>query len=134
MINKTCFIALLGLFPLIATAQSNSSGNEVTTNSRQEIVIKPRFKGNLNDYISRNVKYPETARENGLQGKCVIEFMVDEKGNVQRISKLQSTGYKVLDAEAERLIASMPTWRPGAANNKQPVASYFSIPINFELQ
>lgn len=133
MINKTCFIVLLGLFPLMATAQSNILGNEPMTNSKQEIVIKPRFKGNLNDYISRNVKYPEIARENGLQGRCVIEFMVDERGNIQRISKIQSSGYKVLDAEAERLVASMPTWRPGAAN-KQPVASYFSIPINFELR
>jgi len=130
MFNKACLLVLSGLFPLIAAAQSSPSATVV--NSRQEMVIKPRFRGNLNEYITRNVKYPETAKENGLQGKCVIEFMVDEKGAIQRINKLQSSGSPVLDAEAERLIASMPTWRPGTAD-KQPIAAYYTLPINFEL-
>lgn len=131
MFTKACFAVLFGLFPVMAEAQSVNL-SAVTVTSRQEIVTRPRFRGNLNEYIVRNVKYPEKARENGIQGKCVVEFMVDEKGSIQRVGNIKSSGNELLDAEAERLVASMPAWRPGTCD-QQPIRYFYSLPINFEL-
>src|SRR5215217_456227 len=132
MFTKACFAILFGLLPVITEAQTVNLSADVTVRSRQEVIIKPRFRGSLNDYIVRNVKYPEKARENGVQGKCIVEFMVDEKGVIQRVGNIKSSGNKLLDAEAERLIASMPAWRPGTCDQR-PIRYFYSLPINFEL-
>lgn len=131
MFTKAYFALLSFMLPVMVMAQAGTNG--LSINQKQEIIVKPRFKGNLERYIVRNIKYPQQARENGIQGKCVVEFMVDEKGGIQRIAHLKSSGNEVLDAEAQRIVASMPAWRPGSFN-KQPAAYYYSLPINFELQ
>lgn len=130
MFTKSCFAIALCLLPVLADAQAPAG--KITVTSRQEVVIRPRFKGDLHTYIQRNVQYPLKARENGVQGKCVVEFVVDEKGGIQKVSNIQSSGNELLDKEAERLVASMPAWRPGSCN-QQPASYYYSLPINFEL-
>ena len=130
MFTKAFFLLACCSLPLFAAAQSAT--NQTATQSRQEPTIRPRFRGDLNTYIANNLKYPEQAREKCVQGKCVIEFMVDEQGKVARVAPLQSSGNQLLDAEAERVVAAMPDWR--IATNSRPGRHFYSLPIKFELQ
>ncbi len=97
----------------------------------------PQFPGGesaLYQYIASNVKYPATARENGIQGKCFVRFVVDKEGNVTKARILRGVkGAPECDKEALRVINNMPKWTPGKQNGK-PVNVEYNIPINFKLQ
>ena len=64
------------------------------------------------EYIQKNMQYPESAKENGTQGRVTVQFVVDKAGNVTEPKVLRPVD-KELDAEAIRLVKSMPKWKPG---------------------
>lgn len=84
----------------------------------------------LRDIMSR-VKYPELAKENGIQGKVYIEFIVNKKGNVDRVKVSRSVDSS-LDEEAMRVIKTLSGWTPGMQRGKAVNVS-FTVPINFRL-
>lgn len=87
----------------------------------------------LMKYLSENLVYPESAIENGLQGKCVLKFVVSKTGTISMVSVQRGVpDCPECDAEAIRVIKAMPAWKPGQMNGK-PVASYFNLPITFRL-
>jgi protein TonB len=96
----------------------------------------PQFKGGLaalNDFIRRNVRYPQEAIEEGRQGKLFVRFIVDENGKVSS-AELLNTSYNDLNAEALRVVGIIPDFEsPGIANG-QPVKTYYQVPINFRLR
>lgn len=85
----------------------------------------------LNDFISRNVQYPAEAKKNKEQGQVVVQFVIDEKGLIKN-SKVLTSVSTTLDAEALRLINTMPAWTPGSQKGKA-VAVLHMLPINFVL-
>jgi TonB family protein len=94
----------------------------------------PGFPGGdkeFSKWLAANVRYPKDARENNIQGRVIMTFVVEEDG--------QLTGFKVLkgvsediDKEALRVMSSSPAWKPGI-HNGHPVRTTYSIPINFAL-
>lgn len=78
-------------------------------------------------YISEYLRYPRTTD----QGQSVIRFAVSEKGKVKDVTVLKSSGSKMLDNEAKKVISRMSNWEPGLKNGK-PVSVHFTIPINFK--
>lgn len=96
----------------------------------------PQFKGGLaalNDFIKRNVRYPQEAIDEGRQGKLFVRFIVDENGKVSS-AELLNTSYKDLNTEALRVVGIIPDFEsPGIANG-QPVKTYYQVPINFRLR
>lgn len=96
----------------------------------------PQFKGGLaalNDFIRRNVRYPQDAIDEGRQGKLFVRFIVDENGKVSS-AELLNTSYKDLNAEALRVVGIIPDFEsPGIAEG-QPVKTYYQVPINFRLR
>ena len=64
------------------------------------------------DYIKTNMRYPASAKENGTQGRVTVQFVVDEDGSIKDSKVLRSVD-KDMDAEALRLINTMPKWKPG---------------------
>ena len=83
------------------------------------------------DYIKKNMRYPASAKEYGTQGRVIVQFVVDKDGSIKE-SKLLRSVDKELDAEALRLISSMPKWKPGKQNG-QPVAVRYTVPVMFRL-
>ena len=130
MFTKAFFLLACCSLPLISAAQSST--NQSAARPRQELTIRPHFRGDLKAYIAENLKYPIKSLEKETEGNCVVQFMVDEKGKVTRVAALKSSGDRLLDAEAERVVASMPDWR--IAVNSMPHRHYFNLPINFELR
>ncbi len=95
----------------------------------------PSFPGGqtaLMEYLSKNVKYPVVAQENGVQGRVVVSFVVEKDGSVTDVQVVRSVDPS-LDREAVRVISSMPKWIPGKQNG-QAVRVKYNVPVSFRLQ
>lgn len=82
-------------------------------------------------FLAQHLRYPESAREQGTEGKVVVEFVVAENGQIAQPRILKSGG-KALDAEALRVVSLMPAWTPGRQGGKA-VKVYFVLPVTFRL-
>lgn len=85
----------------------------------------------LNKYLHDNLVYPRQANEAGLQGKVIVEFVVEKDGRLSNV-KVKRSVAPILDDEAVRVVKSMPRWTPGKQHNVA-VRSRFVLPINFQL-
>ena len=85
----------------------------------------------LMKYIARNFKYPELAKDSGVQGTMFVEFVVEKDGSITNV-KLLKTLCCGLNKEALRVIKSMPKWEPAMQRDK-PVRMKFRIPIRAKL-
>lgn len=95
----------------------------------------PEFPGGMAaclQYLARNVKYPATAHKEGTQGKVIVQMIIEKDGSVDHISIVRSISPE-LDAEAARVVKSMPKWKPATEKNKA-VRCRYTIPVNFKLQ
>lgn len=94
----------------------------------------PQFPGGnhaLFQFIKDNQRYPQIAKENGIQGRVILQFVVDETGKVSDPKVLRSVDPS-LDAEAIRIVKAMPRWTPGMQDGKA-VAVRYTLPVNFSL-
>jgi len=94
----------------------------------------PEFPGGdlaLRKHIAENIHYPEIAKENGIQGRVFVQFVVNKKGEVEQIKVVRGVDPS-LDKEAVRVIQNLPKWKPGQQRGK-PVKVSFTVPINFQL-
>jgi TonB family protein len=94
----------------------------------------PEFPGGdlgLMKYIQKNLKYPAIAKEYNITGKVYVSFIVDKLGSVTNVKIVRGVE-KNLDAEAIRLVKSLPEYKPGTQRGKA-VRVMFTIPINFTL-
>ena len=94
----------------------------------------PEFLGGYKEmmkYIEQNMRYPEEAKKAGTQGRVVVQFLVNKNGAISDVSVLHSVD-RLLDAEAVRLVRSMPKWKPGMQKGKAVTVKY-TIPMMFRL-
>lgn len=95
----------------------------------------PQFPGGeqaLMKFIGENLKYPEEAQINRIQGKVILKFVVNPDGSVDRIEIMRGID-PVLDNEAMRVVGTLPKFRPGKQGGV-PVKVWFMLPINFKIQ
>ncbi|MCC8155232.1 MAG: energy transducer TonB [Tannerellaceae bacterium] len=94
----------------------------------------PQFPGGdmaMMKYIQENLVYPENAIRNGVEGRVVCQFIIDEEGGLYDIKVVRSIDSD-LDEEALRIIESMPTWKPGIQRGKAVKVQY-TVPVKFKL-
>lgn len=94
----------------------------------------PEFPGGmdaLQPYLKREVRYPEAARQIGVSGVVLVEFVVEKDGSISNVKVLVPV-YPELDAEAVRVIKAFPKWKPGRQMGKA-VRVLFQIPIRFTI-
>ena len=108
---------------------------KANTNKAFDVVEQmPQFPGGhskLLEYITRNLKYPAEAETNCTQGRVIATFVVEEDGSISNAKVVRSID-PLLDAEALRIINTMPKWQPGMQNGKAVRVKY-TIPISFNL-
>lgn len=95
----------------------------------------PEFPGGnaaLMAYLTKNIKYPAVCRENNIQGRVLIQFIVNKDGSIVDPEVVKSVN-PYLDKEALRVISTMPKWTPGEQRGKA-VRVKFTVPVNFKLQ
>lgn len=113
----------------------NETDDEVVNSEPFNIVEEmPEFLGGLDQlmkYLSENIKYPEEAIEKGIQGRVLVNFVVEPDGSVSNVKVSRSLGGGC-DEEAIRVVKSMPKWKPGKQRGKVVRVSYI-LPIFFKL-
>ena len=95
----------------------------------------PSFPGGMKammDYLARNIRYPANAKNDLIEGRVILQFIVDEKGRLSDVKVVKSVE-PYLDAEAVRVVKSMPRWNPGMQNGKAVKVRY-TLPVTFRLQ
>lgn len=106
----------------------------------------PEYRGGssaLFEFIKSTMKYPAAALKDSIQGRVIVQFIVEEDGSVTNPVIVKSSGlnrdqayssiFNQLDAEAIRIISLMPKWNPGKVEGK-PCRVKFSLPVNFRIE
>ena len=113
--------------------------NEVEEKEEAEVFTivdeMPQFPGGeskLMEYVSKNINYPQIARESGIQGRVFVGFVVEPDGSISNVKLLRGIGGGC-DEEALRVVNSLPKWKPGKNRGKAVRVSY-QIPVFFKLQ
>lgn len=94
----------------------------------------PEFPGGINallEYLKKNIKYPDICRDNNIQGRVIVSFVVNKDGKIVDPEVVKGVNPS-LDKEALRVISTMPNWKPGYQRGK-PVRVKYSVPVNFRL-
>ena len=108
---------------------------EVATKVFDVVEEMPSFPGGnaaLMSYLNSNTKYPVVAQENGVQGRVIVSFVVERDGSISDVKVARSVDPS-LDREAQRVVKSMPKWKPGKQNGSAVRVKY-TVPVVFRLQ
>ena len=95
----------------------------------------PRFPGGeagLMRYLHENIKYPPEAAKNNIEGRVVVQFIIDKTGEVGEVKVVRPISEE-LDAEAVRVVKTLPNFEPGRQDG-EAVAVWYTLPISFKLQ
>lgn len=120
---------------VVAVGSAPTSPAELKGDVFEVVENMPEFPGGMGglmQYISRNIKYPVEAQKAGIQGRVIIQIVVDKDGNAGHAKVIQGAD-PLLDAEALRLAGNMPKWKPGTQRG-QAVNVKYTFPIMFRLQ
>ena len=98
----------------------------------EEMPAYPGGDAKLYEYLGKNIKYPQIARESGIQGRVFVNFVVEPDGSVSNVKVMRGIGGGC-DEEAVRVIKTMPKWKPGKQRGKAVRVSY-TLPVVFKLQ
>lgn len=101
----------------------------------QVVEVMPEFPGGMAEclkYLGKNIKYPTIAQENGVQGRVIVQFVVNQDGSIVDPVVVRSVD-PYLDKEALRVIMTMPKWKPGMQRGKAVRVKY-TVPVTFKLQ
>ncbi len=100
----------------------------------EAVEVKASFNGGdaaLEKWISKNLQYPQIAKEDGIEGRVIVRFIVGKDGKISNAKVIKGVDPE-LDREAVRLISNMPDWIP-AKNANEAVASYYILKVPFKL-
>ena len=130
--KKLILLAAVAIFcGTSAMAQSVVEDDEIF------VVVEnsPEFPGgndSLYAYIGRNIKYPEAAKKEKIQGRVFVTFVIEKDGQVSSAKILRDIGGGCGE-EAIRVVKNMPKWKPGTQRGN-PVRVQFNLPIMFQLE
>ena len=134
----------MNVAPIAIMEQTDTTKNEVvltekTTTENNEVFAtvekQPEYPGGMAElmkFLSSNIQYPTACKKKGIQGKVVVQFVVDTDGSITDVQVIRKVDPR-LDEEAIRVIKAMPKWIPGMNGGKN-VRVRFTLPVNFNLK
>lgn len=133
--------ALLLIIPVlgVSAALVSFKDTDIKEEVAKEIVLGDQFqnasfKGGmpaLIEYFQKNIKYPKKAEKDNIQGKVMVGFTVNKDGSIDDVT-IKKSENNIFDAEALRVVKSMPNWNPATKDGKA-VTSQMVLPIQFKL-
>lgn len=124
--------------PISIQATTTSKKEETVEEEEVFFIVEdmPLFNGKeasegFREYVGKNLRYPDIAAENGVQGTVIVQFVVEPSGMVSNVKVLRGVDAS-LDKEAMRIVQSSPKWTPGKQRGKSVRVS-FTFPIKFQL-
>lgn len=127
---KVALMMLVLLFSFM-TSTAQTKKNDMVFDV---VEVMPQFPGGqiaMLQYIMKNIKYPEQAMKEGIQGRVAVRFIVEKDGSISDVKPILSV-HPLLNKEAVRVVESMPKWTPGKQNGK-PVRVRYNLPVMFKL-
>ena len=127
---KVALMMLVLLFSFM-TSTAQTKKNDMVFDV---VEVMPQFPGGqiaMLQYLMKNIKYPEQAVKEGIQGRVTVRFIVEKDGSISDVKPILSV-HPLLNKEAVRVVKSMPKWTPGKQNGK-PVRVRFNLPVMFKL-
>ena len=100
----------------------------------QVVEIQPEFPGGIAElmkYLQKNIRYPKVCKEQGLQGRVIVQFVVNTDSTISDVNVIKPVNPH-LDKEALRVVKAMPKWNPGKQRG-EPVRVRFTLPVTFRL-
>ena len=131
--NVSLKVALMMLVLLFSftTSTAQTKKNDMVFDV---VEVMPQYPGGqiaMLKYLMENIKYPEQAMKEGIQGRVTVRFIVEKDGSISDVRPILSV-HPLLNKEAVRVVESMPKWTPGKQNGK-PVRVRFNVPVMFKL-
>jgi protein TonB len=121
---------------LMVNTNAMAQNKEVATDKvLEKAEVMPEFPGGdqaLFDFVSKNVVYPEEAKDKEIAGRVLVSFVVEKDGSIGEVKVVQGIGGGC-DEEAVRVVKAMPKWKPGKDKGK-PVRVSYMMPFTFKLQ
>ena len=117
--------------PVVVETENEPVEDEILVTAEK----MPEFPGGygaLLQYLNKNIKYPVVPQEQGIQGRVIIQFVVDKDGTITDPVVVRSVD-PYLDKEALRVIKAMPKWKPGIQGARSVRVKY-TVPVTFRLQ
>lgn len=132
-INSLLLLLVLFSAPVVLHAQSDTVNREKRL--IHELTTQPELAGGVYSYLGKKIRYPPQARENGIEGRVFVRFLIDENGKITNVH-LPSNTRRLgagLEEEAVRVVKAMPAWRPGTYKEKA-VRVVYTLPVYFKLE
>ena len=98
------------------------------------VETQPEFPGGMAElmkYLQKNTRYPKVCKEQGLQGRVIVQFVVNTDSTISDVKVVKPVNPH-FDEEALRVVKAMPKWKPGMQRGK-PVRVRFTLPVTFRL-
>ena len=98
------------------------------------VETQPEFPGGMAElmkYLQKNIRYPKVCKEQGLQGRVIVQFVVNTDSTISDVNVVKPVNPH-FDKEAVRVVEAMPKWKPGTQRGK-PVRVRFTLPVTFRL-
>ena len=131
--NLSLKVALM-MFVLLFSFMTSTAQTKKNDMVFDVVEVMPQYPGGpiaMLKYIMENIKYPEQAMKEGIQGRVTVRFIVEKDGSISDVKPILSV-HPLLNKEAVRVVESMPKWSPGKQNGK-PVRVRFNVPVMFKL-
>ena len=131
--NVSLKVALM-MFVLLFSFMTSTAQTKKNDMVFDVVEVMPQFPGGqiaMLKYLMENIKYPEQAMKEGIQGRVTVRFIVEKDGSISDVKPILSV-HPLLNKEAVRVVESMPKWSPGKQNGK-PVRVRFNVPVMFKL-
>ena len=133
--KKLLLMSLMAIFCLSTVSAQKTVVSKKNQKVFDVVEQMPEFPGGIAamlEYLMQNVKYPEDAEKQKVEGRVIANFVVETDGSISDVKVFKQV-FPSLDAEAIRVLEAMPKWTPGKQNGK-PVRVKYTVPVNFKLQ
>ena len=131
-------LLLMSLMAMMGLTTVNAQKTVVAEKNQQVFDVveqMPEYPGGIQalfEYLQQNVKYPEDAKNQKVEGRVIATFVVETDGTINNVEVVKPA-VPSLDAEAVRVLSAMPKWTPGMQSGKVVRVKY-TVPINFNLK
>ncbi len=128
-------VALVGGVVTLQSCEQTKQAQEVeviTQDQMGKLTKMPEYQGKLTDFFIKNVKYPQEAMEQNVEGKVVVKFIIDEMGQATNMEVITENANPLLAQAALDAMDKMPSWTPGEIDG-EPVKVQMYLPFSFKL-
>ena len=132
--KKLLLMSLMAVFCFSTVSAQKTVVSKKNQKVYDVVEQMPEYPGGIAamyEYLMQNMKYPEDAKKQKVEGRVIASFVVETDGTISDVKVVRKV-FPSLDAEAIRVLEAMPKWIPGKQSGK-PVRVKYAVPMNFKL-